>query len=131
MLGYLARYHTCMLAHQKNTFLLASYTKSITELKLPCLALPKRNKRHSPSDRFPARRHAEAADGVADRHLSQREEGGDEHQAGHRQHGRGVLHAAGGHGAQPVGLLLGAPALLEAAALGARLGPPRLPSGHQ
>lgn len=58
-----------------------------------------------------------AGDAVAHRDLPPREERGDEQSAGHRQHGRRVLHAGGRHGAQPHHLHLGAPLLLEAALL--------------
>lgn len=58
-----------------------------------------------------------AGDAVAHRDLPPREERGDEQSAGHRQHGRRVLHAGGRHGPQPHHLHLGAPLLLEAALL--------------
>ena len=64
-------------------------------------------------------------------HLPEREERGDEQQAGHRQHGGRLLHAAGGHGPQPAGVRLGTPALLEAETLPPQVSQAGLPVGHQ
>lgn len=64
-------------------------------------------------------------------YLPEREKRSDEQQAGHRQHGGCLLHAAGGHGPQPAGLRLGTSALLEAAALGPQVAQAGLPVGHQ
>lgn len=67
---------------------------------------------------FPSsRRHPAPGDGVAVGNLPEREERGDEQQAGHRQHGGRLLHAAGGDGPQPAGVRLGTPALLETTTL--------------
>lgn len=56
---------------------------------------------------------------------------GDEQQAGHRQHGRCLLHAAGGHGPQPPGICLGASGVLETTALCEAIWWDGLPPGSQ
>lgn len=77
------------------------------------------------------RRHTKAADRLADGHLPKRKEGGHEQQAGHRQHGWSLLHAARRHGPEPAGFCLGTSALLEASTLSSQVRPTGLPPGYQ